>query len=185
MAPCSCWERASQPDSLLLSQGSNPRPPWLQDCRTLPLGLCVVGEGTPSSPSGECYWSLLATKRHGEDLQSMFGMLYPQLPTHTHSPTCRDTLLSFAACLRHGLIPNLLNGGSNPRYNCRDAAWWWLQSVQDYCQFASNGHDILQADVRRLYRHDDAPADFEAHKVSDPLSTPLCHNRAAVAGLPQ
>lgn len=113
-------------------------------------------------------------------MSCMLGPHYVRPPpinthTHTHSPTHRDTLLSFAACLRHGLIPNLLNGGSNPRYNCRDAVWWWLQSVQDYCQFAPNGHDILQADVRKLYRHDDAPADFEAPKVSDPLSSHLCY----------
>ena len=42
--------------------------------------------------------------------------------------------------------------------------------MQDYCQFAPNGHEILQADVRRLYHDDDATADFEDCKVSDDFS---------------
>ena len=67
----------------------------------------------------------------------------------------RQILLFLASCIRHGLIPNLLDGGRNPRYNCRDAAWWFLQSVQDYCTMSSEGVHFLQASVVRHFPVDD------------------------------
>lgn len=64
-------------------------------------------------------------------------------------------LLGFASSLRHGLIPNLLDSGINPRYNARDATWWFLYAVQEYCKFTQTT-SILKKKVVRLFK-DDVP----------------------------
>ncbi|VDO09348.1 unnamed protein product [Haemonchus placei] len=49
----------------------------------------------------------------------------------------------------------MLAEGKGARYNCRDAVWFWLYSIERYVREAPKGHEILYYPVRRIYPHDD------------------------------
>lgn len=67
----------------------------------------------------------------------------------------RDQLVAFASCLRHGLIPNLHDGCMNPRYNARDATWWFLQALQDYAIMSGENGNVFNIKVPKLFPTDD------------------------------
>jgi glycogen debranching enzyme len=81
----------------------------------------------------------------------------------------REHLLMFASCVRHGLIPNLLDGGSRPRYNARDATWFWLDALRQYTRAAPEGTAVLQRLVTRRFADDSAP-DAPATGAAVPLA---------------
>lgn len=83
----------------------------------------------------------------------------------------RIVILAYASLLRHGLIPNLMDGGKNPRYNARDATWWYLQAVQEYCEMAPDGLSVLAAKVHRRFQSD-VQAEAESHPRK-PIVQPL------------
>lgn len=65
----------------------------------------------------------------------------------------KEVILMFAASLRNGLIPNLLDRGISPRYNCRDATWWFIRAIGDYINF-TNDDSILQEKVKMYFLSD-------------------------------
>lgn len=67
----------------------------------------------------------------------------------------KDHILAFAAMLKHGMIPNLLDAGRRPRYNSRDSIWFFLQLIQDYTKIVPNGLSLLDERVKRRFPQDD------------------------------
>ena len=62
-------------------------------------------------------------------------------------------------------FPNLLDAGRNPRYNARDAAWFFIQSIQDYVTHAPNGTSILNEKVARRFPLDDTYIPYDDQKA--------------------
>ncbi|CAK7909795.1 glycogen debranching enzyme [[Candida] anglica] len=77
----------------------------------------------------------------------------------------KQHILGFAQTLKHGLIPNLLDAGRNPRYNARDAAWFFAQAVQEYVVNVSNGIDILEEKVTRRFPLDDTYIPYDDERA--------------------
>ena len=72
----------------------------------------------------------------------------------------RSLILTYGSCLRHGLIPNLLAG---PRYNARDAIWFWLYSISQYTQLVPNGLEILSDKIQGQCLHSIIKTAIDTH----------------------
>jgi glycogen debranching enzyme len=99
----------------------------------------------------------------------------------------KDHILAFAATLKHGLIPNLLDSGNNPRYNARDATWFFLQVVQEYTRAVPDGLSILFEKVKRRFPLDDTyvtvddPRAFSAvSSIKEIVYEILCRHAAGI-----
>ncbi|TPX16181.1 uncharacterized protein E0L32_004176 [Thyridium curvatum] len=84
----------------------------------------------------------------------------------------KEHIVAFASVMKHGMIPNLLSSGDAPRYNARDAVWFFLQCVQDYTRLAPNGMDLLKEKVkRRFLPYDDTWFDSKDSRAYSKEST--------------
>ncbi|RKO90442.1 glucanotransferase domain of glycogen debranching enzyme-domain-containing protein, partial [Blyttiomyces helicus] len=159
-----------------------------------PLGPVGLGPG-PDGHGGERDACLAAGLTHfathhmrcwGRDVFiSLRGLML--LPGHLAA--ARAHILAFGSTLRHGLIPNLLDQGMWPRYNARDASWFWIMSVIDYCRVAPEGLAFLGTTVARRFVsppefHPDSPPSPHTPDVAVEPTHPASYSQTStVAGL--
>jgi len=85
---------------------------------------------------------------------------------------CKEHIIAFASVMKHGMVPNLLSSGNNPRYNARDAIWFLLQCIQDYTKIVPNGIEILKEDIpRRFLPYDDTYFEADDPRAYSKTST--------------
>ncbi|CAG8477962.1 4253_t:CDS:10 [Cetraspora pellucida] len=116
----------------------------------------------PSMAAGLPHFSTSHMRCWGRDV---FISLRGLFITTGNFEAAKRHIIGFGSVLKHGMIPNLLDAARRPRYNCRDATWWFLQSVQDYCKFSPEGLDFLKTPVIRRF-----PKNDEFIEADDPLS---------------
>ncbi|CAG8464281.1 8825_t:CDS:10 [Acaulospora morrowiae] len=117
----------------------------------LSTGLHPTGV-SPSMAAGLPHFTYRHMRVWGRDV---FISLRGLFLTTGNYEAAREHILAFGAVLKHGMIPNLLDSGRRPRYNCRDATWWYLQAIQDYCKFSPEGLDFLKTPVVRRFPKND------------------------------
>lgn len=122
----------------------------------------VSKEQVPSLAAGLPHFSNDYMRCWGRDVFISFrGMLL--VPGRYED--AKNHILGFAQTLKHGMIPNLLDAGRNPRYNARDAAWFFLQAIQEYVEYAPDGAKILDEKVKRRFPLDDTYVPFEDERA--------------------
>ncbi|CCF56330.1 hypothetical protein KAFR_0B00300 [Kazachstania africana CBS 2517] len=124
----------------------------IQMISTLNSTSILPDKNIPAMAAGLPHFSTNYMRCWGRDVFIAFRGL---LLTTGRFDIAKQHILAFAKTLKHGLIPNLLDAGRNPRYNARDAAWFFVQAIQDYIHIVPNGEDILKESVTRRFPLDD------------------------------
>ncbi|KAF8819174.1 Amylo-alpha-1,6-glucosidase [Cardiosporidium cionae] len=107
------------------------------------------GTTLPSLSAGLPHFSTGFMRNWGRDT---FIAFHGILLTTGRFLEAREEILGYARVLRHSLIPNLLDSGNTPRYNARDATWFFLQAIQDYCLLSPEGLEFLNTKVDLKYK---------------------------------
>lgn len=124
-------------------------------------------ESTPSMAAGLPHFAEGIMRCWGRDVFLSLGGL---LLATNRFVEAKQHIIHFGATLKYGLIPNLLDSGRNPRYNARDAAWFFVQSVQDFCRFTES-FEILHTVVKRRFPLDDTFIEWDSPQAFQHTST--------------
>ena len=123
----------------------------------------IPSKTVPSLAAGLPHFSTSWARCWGRDIFIALRGLY--LAT-ARVDDARQHIKVFASVLKHGMVPNLLGDGRTPRYNARDAIWFFLQNIQDHTKMAPGGYAILQEKVaRRFLPYDDTYFDVDDNRA--------------------
>ncbi|KAL7749490.1 bifunctional 4-alpha-glucanotransferase/amylo-alpha-1,6-glucosidase [Sorochytrium milnesiophthora] len=122
----------------------------------------------PSLAAGLPHFAVEYMRCWGRDVFLSLPGLF--LVTGQHEAAKRH-IVRFASTLRHGLIPNLLDSGRRPRYNARDATWFFLHGVQQYTAQVPSGLSILDEKVPRRFPLTDEYVEHDDSRAFDHTST--------------
>lgn len=159
------WERGIE----LMSENVRRGQPFLKDLSMVSIqqfgysrsGSLYPNKHVPSLAAGLPHFAVEWARCWGRDVFiSSTGLL---LGTGRYAE-CKEHIIAFASVMKHGMVPNLLSSGKNPRYNARDAIWFMLQCIQDYVNIVPSGHEILQESFSRRF----LPYDDTYFDINDP-----------------
>ncbi|MDI1493541.1 MAG: bifunctional 4-alpha-glucanotransferase/amylo-alpha-1,6-glucosidase [Ramalina farinacea] len=120
----------------------------IQMSGTVKSASLVPNETVPSLAAGLPHFTTSWARAWGRDIFIALRGLYLGIGRYDDA---KMHIKAFASVLKHGMVPNLLSDGRAPRYNARDAIWFFLQNIQDYTNMAPDGMKIMKDYVHRRF----------------------------------